>query len=78
MQVGGRRWQTQQRQGASHQEAGRQGGQSHRWAPPRSAATQEEAALRWQMGEGTQAALAVEYGVALSTVRRWCAAREEP
>jgi hypothetical protein len=71
-QLPGNRWTTTRRAGLSHREAGRAGGQRRVWAPPRSPGTQEEAAMRWHMGESTQAALAREYGVALSTMRRWC------
>lgn len=81
-QIGGRRWETQERVGLSHREAGRQGGRGHRYngggpGLGHAAATREEVALRWFSGEKTQAALAEEYGVARSTIRRWCSEREE-
>jgi transposase-like protein len=72
----GARWTTQTRRGISHREAGSKGGASRRWAPPRSPLTRAEAAMRWAMGESTQAELAGEYGVSRSTVRRWCSAIE--
>jgi hypothetical protein len=77
MQQGGRRWQTKGRRGLSHREAGRAGGAARHWAPPRSAETRQEVALRWLLGEGTQAQLARQYGAALSTVRRWCSQFED-
>jgi Helix-turn-helix domain len=69
----GTRWTTRHRRGASHREAGAKGGQARCWAPPRSALTRQEAAMRWAMGESTQAELATEYDVSRSTMRRWCA-----
>ena len=68
------RWrQTAPRAGASHREAGREGGRARNWRAPLAAETRQEVALRWHLGEASQADLAAEYGVALSTVRRWCA-----
>lgn len=72
----GYRWQTKERQGLSHREAGRRGGRERRWSAPRSPQTRFEAAMRYWGGEGTQTALAVEYGVSRSTMRRWVSAFE--
>jgi hypothetical protein len=80
--MAGRRWQTRERAGPSHAEAGRAGGRGHRYrggGPGLGAAktTRAEAALRWAMGDATQRELAREYGVCRTTMRRWCAAFEE-
>jgi transposase-like protein len=77
MSMAGRRWQTQERRGLSHREAGQPGGKRSGYAPPRSPETRQEVALRWLLGESTQAALAREHGVALSTIRRWCSTFDE-
>lgn len=76
-QVPGRRWLTEQRQGLSHREAGSRGGQARCWAPPRSPQTREEAALRYWMGEATQAELCQVYAVSRTTMRRWCSSFNE-
>lgn len=73
----GARWQTTARTGLSHREAGRSGGRARHYEPPRPAETRQEVVARWFLGEATQAALAAEYGLARSTVRRWCAQEEE-
>lgn len=76
-QTAGARWQTTRREGETHREAGRQGGRGHsyRGGGPglgHAAQTKAEAAMRWWMGEATQAELAMEYSVSRSTIRRWC------
>lgn len=73
----GQRWQTSERQGVSHREAGSAGGKSRRWAPPRPAGLRQEVVGRWLIGEASQVELAREYNVSRSTVRRWCAEAEE-
>lgn len=77
-QIAGARWTTRDRHGASHHEAGRQGGRGHRYRGGgpglgHAPSTRQEVAIRWFMGEATQVQLAEEFSVARSTVRRWCA-----